>query len=85
MGSGFHIAPVDVAATCEIICYRTFWMKLSHHRKIIIVSDSGINLVPRWMRNYDSDMECESGVELDSEVNSGEKVNASEFEPFSVE
>ena len=57
MGSGTHISPVDVVATYKIICYRTFWKKQSRHIKGFILSETGIILVPRRMRNYDSYME----------------------------
>ena len=66
---------MGVSATCYIIHYKPFWMNLSHHIKQIIVSDSEMNLIPRRMSNDDSDMECYSDVESDSEVNFGEEVN----------
>ena len=44
-------------------------MSLSYHIKRFIPPDSEVTLSPIRMINYDSDTECKSDAESDSEVN----------------
>ena len=71
MGSRYHRASVYVSVTYKILCYITFRINSYHNIKHIIVSDSEMTLLPRWMINDDSDMEYESDMELDIKANIG--------------
>ena len=78
--SGSHISPVDVASTFEILSHRPFQLNRYHNIKLLVVTNSGMNFLPKLMRNYYSDTECESDVEFYIELNVDEQVNFEEVD-----